>query len=76
MFFLLFLEENNMLTNSDGTTIISNEALASLALFVAASKAELLTDHLIPCELYLPDELNPMLVNEIFHLSPLSSNRF
>ncbi|MEQ9166814.1 MAG: virulence protein RhuM/Fic/DOC family protein [Fulvivirga sp.] len=37
--FLLFLEENNMLTNSDGTTIISNEALASLTLFVAASKA-------------------------------------
>jgi len=38
--FLLFLEENNMLTNSDGTTIISNEALASLTLFVAASKAD------------------------------------
>ena len=29
-----------MLTNSDGTTIISNEALASLTLFVAASKPD------------------------------------
>lgn len=38
--FLLFLKENKMLTNSDETTIISNEALASLTLFVAASKAD------------------------------------
>lgn len=38
--FLLFLERNNMLYNSAGQTIISNEALASLTLFVASSKAE------------------------------------
>lgn len=38
--FLLFLKENQILTNSDGTTIISNEALASLTLFIAASKAD------------------------------------
>ena len=38
--FLLFLERNGILHNTEGTTIISNEALASLTLFVAASKAE------------------------------------
>lgn len=38
--FLLFLERNGMLYNSTGQTIISNEALASLTLFVAASQAE------------------------------------
>ena len=38
--FLLFLERNSMLYNSAGQTIISNEALASLTLFVASSKAE------------------------------------
>lgn len=38
--FLLFLESNKMLTNTDGTTIISNEALASLTLFVASSNAD------------------------------------
>lgn len=38
--FLLFLKDNKMLINSDGTSIISNEALASLTLFVAASKAD------------------------------------
>jgi len=38
--FLLFLERNNMLFNSDSSTIISNEALASLTLFIAASKPE------------------------------------
>jgi prophage maintenance system killer protein len=38
--FLLFLERNGMLYNSAGQTIISNEALASLTLFVASSKAE------------------------------------
>jgi death-on-curing family protein len=38
--FLLFLERNGMLYNSIGQTIISNEALASLTLFVASSKAE------------------------------------
>ena len=36
--FLLFLEKNQMLTDSDGNHIISNEALASLTLFAAASK--------------------------------------
>lgn len=38
--FLLFLERNGLLYNSSGKTIISNEALASLTLFVASSKAE------------------------------------
>ncbi len=38
--FLLFLENNKALMNNDGTTIISNEALASITLFAAASKPE------------------------------------
>jgi prophage maintenance system killer protein len=38
--FLLFLERNRLLYSNSGQTIISNEALASLTLFVAASKAE------------------------------------
>jgi prophage maintenance system killer protein len=38
--FLLFLEKNQLLYNDKGHTIISNEALASLTLFVASSKAE------------------------------------
>lgn len=36
---LLFLERNGILYNPTGQTIISNEALASLTLFVAASQA-------------------------------------
>ncbi len=38
--FLLFLKQNGLLFNSNGQTIISNEALASLTLFVASSKAD------------------------------------
>ncbi len=38
-YFLLFLERNGILYNPTGQTIISNEALASLTLFVAASQA-------------------------------------
>jgi death-on-curing family protein len=38
--FLLFLERNNMLRNKEGEPIISNEALASLTLFIAASRPE------------------------------------
>ncbi|WP_394970262.1 RhuM family protein [uncultured Croceitalea sp.] len=38
--FLMFLEYNNLLNNKEGKAIISNEALASLTLFIAASKAE------------------------------------
>ncbi|AEV33258.1 Fic/DOC family protein [Owenweeksia hongkongensis DSM 17368] len=38
--FLLFLETNNALSNNDGTLIISNEALASITLFAAASKPD------------------------------------
>lgn len=38
--FLLFLKENGLLTSIDGNPIISNEALASLTLFAASSKAE------------------------------------
>lgn len=38
--FLLFLQQNKLLTNVNGLRIISNEALASLTLFVAASKPE------------------------------------
>lgn len=38
--FLLFLEKNKLLFNTNGTAILSNEALASLTLFVATSKSE------------------------------------
>lgn len=38
--FLLFLDKNELLFNSTNQSIISNEALASLTLFVASSKAE------------------------------------
>lgn len=38
--FLLFLNANGMLHDKSGNPIISNEALASLTLFIAASKAE------------------------------------
>lgn len=38
--FLLFLQKNNLLHNSDGISIISNDALASLTLFIASSKPE------------------------------------
>lgn len=38
--FLLFLQKNNMLYNSNGLKIISNEGLAALTLFVATSKTE------------------------------------
>jgi death-on-curing family protein len=38
--FLLFLENNGLLTNRQQDPIISNEALASLTLFVASIKAE------------------------------------
>jgi prophage maintenance system killer protein len=41
--FLLFLDRNQLLYNEKGQTIISNEALASLTLFVASSKAEEMT---------------------------------
>ena len=36
--FLLFLEKNDALVNSDGSVIVSNEALASITLFAAASE--------------------------------------
>lgn len=38
--FLLFLSRNGLLYTPDGTTVISNEALASLTLFVAESKPD------------------------------------
>ena len=38
--FLLFLDKNELLFTSVNHSIISNEALASLTLFVASSKAE------------------------------------
>jgi len=38
--FLLFLERNNILMNEQGIPIISNEALASLTLFVAVSNPD------------------------------------
>ncbi|MFM8950841.1 MAG: RhuM family protein [Bacteroidota bacterium] len=38
--FLLFLSRNGILYTSESKTVISNEALASLTLFVAASKPE------------------------------------
>jgi hypothetical protein len=36
----MFLDRNSLLYTARGNTIISNEALASLTLFVAASKSE------------------------------------
>src|SRR5690554_4524340 len=41
--FLLFLETNGLLYNSKGIPIISNDALASLTLFIASSKPESLS---------------------------------
>ncbi|MEX2380060.1 MAG: virulence protein RhuM/Fic/DOC family protein [Vicingaceae bacterium] len=38
--FLLFLEKNNILHTSEESLLISNEALATLTLFIASSKAE------------------------------------
>ena len=38
--FLLFLEKNNRLNPEKGNLTISNEALASLTLFVAVSKPD------------------------------------
>jgi prophage maintenance system killer protein len=38
--FLLFLQKNDLLHNSKGFSIISNDALASLTLFIASSKPE------------------------------------
>jgi prophage maintenance system killer protein len=38
--FLYFLDKNKALTDKDNNTIISNEALASLTLFIAISKTE------------------------------------
>lgn len=38
--FLLFLQSNDLLNNSEGIKIISNDALASLTLFIASSKPE------------------------------------
>lgn len=38
--FLLFLKANNMLYSKDGHPIVSNEALASLTLFIASSKPD------------------------------------
>lgn len=38
--FLMFLDYNNVLVNETGIHLISNEALASLTLFIAASKPE------------------------------------
>lgn len=38
--FLLFLKSNDLLNNSQGISIISNDALASLTLFIASSKPE------------------------------------
>jgi len=38
--FLMFLQQNNLLINKLGNPIISNEALASVTLFIASSKPE------------------------------------
>ncbi|WP_297338570.1 RhuM family protein [Algoriphagus sp.] len=38
--FLLFLQHNDLLHTSEGISIISNDALASLTLFIASSKPE------------------------------------
>ncbi|SFT37441.1 Fic/DOC family protein [Algoriphagus locisalis] len=41
--FLLFLQTNDLLHNGEGHSIISNDALASLTLFIASSKPESLS---------------------------------
>ena len=41
--FLLFLQSNDLLHNEEGHSIISNDALASLTLFIASSKPESLS---------------------------------
>lgn len=41
--FLYFLEKNSMIRNSSNELIISNEALASLTLFIATSKSDEMT---------------------------------
>ncbi|MDR7131464.1 prophage maintenance system killer protein [Algoriphagus sp. 4150] len=41
--FLLFLQSNELLHNEEGRSIISNNALASLTLFIASSKPESLS---------------------------------
>lgn len=38
--FLLFLQSNDLLHDSEGNSIISNDALANLTLFIASSKPE------------------------------------
>jgi prophage maintenance system killer protein len=38
--FLLFLQSNDLLHNNEGLSIISNDALASLTLFIASSKPD------------------------------------
>ena len=38
--FLLFLESNKLLYKADDSTVISNEALAALKLYIASSKPE------------------------------------
>jgi death-on-curing family protein len=38
--FLFFLQSNDLLHTSEGISIISNDALASLTLFIASSKPE------------------------------------
>jgi prophage maintenance system killer protein/AraC-like DNA-binding protein len=38
--FLYFLQQNNVLLNSDGSAVISNSTLAALTLFIANSKTE------------------------------------
>jgi prophage maintenance system killer protein len=38
--FLLFLKRNNLLFSKEGSLLLSNEAIASITLFVAASKPE------------------------------------
>ncbi|WP_232424912.1 type II toxin-antitoxin system death-on-curing family toxin [Algoriphagus resistens] len=38
--FLLFFKSNDLLNSSEGISVISNDALASLTLFIASSKPE------------------------------------
>ena len=38
--FLLFLDRNNLLNTTDGSQILSNEALAALTLYIASSKPD------------------------------------
>ncbi|MEY3927676.1 MAG: hypothetical protein RJA97_683 [Bacteroidota bacterium] len=56
--FLLFLKHNSILYRTDGSPLLSNEALASLTLFAAVSKSE---------EFHVVKQLLMSILNRIIH---------